>query len=143
MIFLIVVDWIMQQTVGSPEKMGIRWTTENNLEDLDITNDDLCLMSHKLEDLQAITNKLSEEAGQRRKTGLQVNIEKTEVMKIPNKQHQQQQQQRQTPININGRNLMEVDSSTYLGSTVSTTGGGTDNDVKASQDRKDSKTGVD
>ncbi|CAH8605478.1 unnamed protein product [Heterobilharzia americana] len=65
MIFLIVVDWIMQQTVGS-EKRGIHWTTEKNLEDLDFA-DDLCLMSHKLEDLQAKTNKLIEEAGQRRR----------------------------------------------------------------------------
>ncbi|CAH8572101.1 unnamed protein product [Heterobilharzia americana] len=45
-------------------------------------------------------------------------------MKIP---HQQQQQQ--TPITINGRNLKEVTSFTYPGSTVSTTGG-TDEDVK-------------
>ncbi|CAH8662821.1 unnamed protein product [Heterobilharzia americana] len=122
MIFLIVVDWIMQQTVGS-EKRGIHWTTEKNLEDLDFA-DDLCLMSHKLEDLQAKTNKLIEEAA---KTGLQVNIEKTEVMKIPHHHHQQQQQQ--TPITVNGRNLKEVTSFTYLGSTVSTTGG-TDEDVK-------------
>ncbi|CAH8569796.1 unnamed protein product, partial [Heterobilharzia americana] len=80
---------------------------EKNLEDLDFANDDMCLMSHKIEDLQAKTNKLIEEAA---KTGLQVNIEKTEVMKIP---HQQLHQQ--TPITINGRNLKEVTSFTYLG----------------------------
>ncbi|CAH8452879.1 unnamed protein product [Heterobilharzia americana] len=64
------------------------WTAEKNLEDLDFAGD-LCLMSHKLEDLQTKTNKL---AGEAAKTGLQVNIEKTEVMKIPNQQLQQQQQ---------------------------------------------------
>ncbi|CAH8532918.1 unnamed protein product [Heterobilharzia americana] len=48
-------------------------------------------------------------------------------MKIPHHHHQQQQQQ--TPITVNGRNLKEVTSFTYLGSTVSTTGG-TDEDVK-------------
>ncbi|CAH8553174.1 unnamed protein product [Heterobilharzia americana] len=47
-------------------------------------------------------------------------------MKIPHQHHQQQQQ---TPITVNGRNLKEVTSFTYLGSTVSTTGG-TDEDVK-------------
>ncbi|CAH8636246.1 unnamed protein product [Heterobilharzia americana] len=47
-------------------------------------------------------------------------------MKIP---HQQLQQQQQTPVTINGRSLKEVTSFTYLGSTVSTTGG-TDEDVK-------------
>ncbi|CAH8289053.1 unnamed protein product, partial [Heterobilharzia americana] len=46
-------------------------------------------------------------------------------MKIP---HQQQQQ---TPVTINGRKLKEATSFTYLGSTISTTGGtGTDEDVK-------------
>ncbi|CAH8658874.1 unnamed protein product [Heterobilharzia americana] len=52
----------MQQTVGSCEKRGIHClTAEKNLEDLDFA-DDLCLMSHKLEDLQTKTNKLTEEA---------------------------------------------------------------------------------
>ncbi|CAH8455901.1 unnamed protein product [Heterobilharzia americana] len=52
-------------------------------------------------------------------------------MKMPN---QQQGQQQQTPITINGRNVKEVTSLTYLGSTVSTTGSGggcIDEDVKS------------
>ncbi|CAH8652288.1 unnamed protein product [Heterobilharzia americana] len=89
------------------------------------------VLSHKLEDLQAKTNKLTEEAA---KTGLQVNAEKTEVMKIP----KQQQHQQQAPITINGRNLKEVVSFTYiprqqsfiyLGSILSTAEGGTDENV--------------
>ncbi|CAH8856362.1 unnamed protein product [Trichobilharzia szidati] len=111
----------MRQTVGN-EKTGISWTDVKNLEDLDFA-DDLCLMSHKIEDLQAKTDKLVEEAA---KTGLQVNIDKAEVMKITN----QQQQQHPVPITINGRDLKEVTSFTYLGSIVSTTGG-TDEDVKS------------
>ncbi|CAH8640496.1 unnamed protein product [Heterobilharzia americana] len=48
-------------------------------------------------------------------------------MKIPNEEQQQQPAQ----IIMNGRNLREVACFTYLGSTVSTTGGtGTDEDVK-------------
>ncbi|CAH8865513.1 unnamed protein product [Trichobilharzia szidati] len=124
MIFLIAVDWIMRQTAGN-EETGIKWTHTKNLEDLDFA-DDICLISHKLEDMQAKSNKLAEEAS---KIGLQVNIEKTEVMKIPGQHHQQQQQQ-QTTISINGRNLKETTSFTYLGSIVSTTGG-TDEDIKA------------
>ncbi|CAH8852731.1 unnamed protein product [Trichobilharzia szidati] len=73
--------------------------------------------------MQVKSNKLAEEAA---KIGLQVNIDKTEVMKIPG-QHQQQQP---TTISINGRNLKETTSFTYLGSIVSTTGG-TDEDIKA------------
>ena len=45
-------------------------------------------------------------------------------MKITN------QQQQSAPISINGINLKEVTSFTYLGSVVSTTGGGTDEDLE-------------
>ncbi|CAH8620161.1 unnamed protein product [Heterobilharzia americana] len=96
----------MQQSVRS-DKMCIRRTGENTLEVLDSANDDLCLMSHKVEDLQAKTNQLAEEAA---KTGLQVNVQKTEVMKKPN----EQQHEQQGPITTNGRNLKEVVSFTYL-----------------------------
>ncbi|CAH8828243.1 unnamed protein product [Trichobilharzia szidati] len=65
-IFLIVVDWIMRQTVGN-EKTGIPWTDMKNQEDLDFA-DDLCLMTHKTEDLQAKTDKLVEEAGSEDRT---------------------------------------------------------------------------
>ncbi|CAH8625754.1 unnamed protein product [Heterobilharzia americana] len=89
------------------------------------------VLSHKLEDLQAKTNKLTEEAA---KTGLQVNVEKTEVMKIP----KQQQHQQQALITTNGRNLKELVSFTYIprqqsfiyfGSILSTAEGGTDENV--------------
>ncbi|CAH8592088.1 unnamed protein product [Heterobilharzia americana] len=77
------------------------------------------LLSHKLEDLHAKTNKLTEEerrgeARQRRRDFLQVNVQKTDVTKIP--KQQQQQQQQQTTITINGRNLNEIVSHlpTYL-----------------------------
>ncbi|CAH8521977.1 unnamed protein product [Heterobilharzia americana] len=51
---------------------------------------------------------MAEEAA---KTWLQVSVEKTQVMKIPN-----QQQQQKESITINGRNLQEVVSFTYLDS---------------------------
>ena len=58
---------------------------------------------------EASNNRLAEEAS---KIGLHMNIEKTEVMKIPGQQ--QQQQQHQTAISINGRNLKETTSFTSL-----------------------------
>ena len=125
MIFLIAVDWIMRRTTDN-EVTGIKWTNTKTLEDLDFANDDICLVSHKLEDMQAKSNKLAEEAS---KIGLQVNIDKTEMMKIPG----QQPQQHQTTISMNGRNLKETTTFTYLGSIVSTTGTGTDEDGKPSQ----------
>ena len=92
------------------EETGIKYThTKNTFEHLDFTDDDICLLiCHKLEDMRLKSDKLAEEAS---KVGLQVDIEKTEVMKIPG---QQQQQQHQTAISINGRNLKETTSFTYL-----------------------------
>ena len=60
MIFLIVIDWIMRQIMIN-EETGIKWTHTKNLEDLDFA-DDLFLISHKLEDMQVKSNKLTEEA---------------------------------------------------------------------------------
>ena len=117
MIFLMVVDWTMRETTKDG-KTGIQWTLTQCLEDLDFA-DDLCLMSQKHQHLQTKTDKLAEVAA---KTGLQVNTDKTEVMKLLNKQ--------QTPITLNGNNLKEVNTFTYLGSIVSATGGA-DEDVKA------------
>ncbi|CAH8641547.1 unnamed protein product [Heterobilharzia americana] len=117
----------MQQTVGSCEKRGIRWTTEKNLEDLDFT-DDLCLMSHKLEDLQAKTYKLVEEAA---KTGLPSSEHRedrgdedtapTTPTTTTNSNHHQREK-------LKGSSLLHLST---LGSTVSITGStGTDEDVK-------------
>ncbi|XP_062600649.1 uncharacterized protein LOC134262290 [Saccostrea cucullata] len=59
---------------------------------------------------------------QQRHAGLKVNIEKTQVMQLHNKQ--------QTPVTLGEHNLKDVDSFTYLGSIVTATGG-TDEDIKA------------
>ncbi|CAH8517464.1 unnamed protein product [Heterobilharzia americana] len=73
------------------EKRGIRCLTdEKSLENLDFAVD-LCPMSHILEDLQAKTNKLTEEAGQRKLDFLQVNVEKTDVVMTLNQHHHRQQ----------------------------------------------------
>ncbi|CAH8481820.1 unnamed protein product [Heterobilharzia americana] len=75
-------------------------------EDLDFT-DDSYVMLLKLEDPQTKTNNLTQEVGRQRWDFLQVNVEKMEVMRIPN-------QQQQAPITINARNLKELVSFTYL-----------------------------
>ena len=117
MIFLVVVDWIMKETTKN-NNTGIQWTFTQFLEDLDFA-DDICLTSQKKQHMQSKTDKLAKEAA---KTGLHINKEKTELMKINAKQ--------QTPITLEGENLKEVNTFTYLGSVVSSTGG-TDEDVKA------------
>ena len=50
MIFLIAVDWIMRRTTDN-EVTSIKWTNTKTLEDVDFANDDICLVSHKLEDV--------------------------------------------------------------------------------------------
>lgn len=65
--------------------------------------DELCLLSRKVEHLLVKTNKLTEDA---EKTSHQVNIQKTEMIKIPN--------QKQPPNFINEKDLKKVISYTYL-----------------------------
>ncbi|XP_062585973.1 uncharacterized protein LOC134247650 [Saccostrea cucullata] len=120
MTFLVVVDWIMQEKTRD-SKRGVQWNFTQCLEDLDFAYD-LCLIPQKYEHMQLKTNSLKACKGRRAKTGLQVNNDKTEVMRLHNKQ--------QTPITVGEHNLKDVDSFTYIGSIVKTTGG-TDEDIKA------------
>ena len=77
-IFLLVVDWIMKQAT-SDKKTGIQWTFTKQLEDL---ADDISLLSHRHQDAQEKLSRLAEEA---ERTGLNINIKKTVVMRINNK----------------------------------------------------------
>ena len=116
-IFLLVVDWIMRRSTHN-KKTGIQWTFTSQLEDLDFA-DDICLLSHRLQDAQ---DKLNRVSGEARKTGLLINTKKTEAMRLNHKQ--------ETPITLNGDILKEVDKFVYLGSVVSTDGG-TDQDIRS------------
>ena len=117
MIFLMVVDWVMKETVKAG-KTGIQWTLTQCLEDLDFA-DDLCLISQKHQHIQTKTDKLTQTAA---KTGLKVNVEKTKIMKLQTNQ--------QMPVTLGEHKLEIVESFTYLGSLVTATGGA-DEDVKA------------
>ena len=81
MIFLMVVDWVMKETVKAG-KTGIQWTLTQCLEDLDFA-DDLCLISQKHQHIQTKTDKLTQTAA---KTGLKVSVEKTKIMKLQTNQ---------------------------------------------------------
>ncbi|XP_062601333.1 uncharacterized protein LOC134263048, partial [Saccostrea cucullata] len=84
-IYLIVIDWIMQETTKG-SKNGIQWTFTKQLEDLDFA-DDIDLLSHKLQDAQEKLSRLAPEA---QTTGLKINTKKAEVIKInePSKRRQ-------------------------------------------------------
>ena len=105
-IFLMVVDWVMRQ-----------WTFTKQLEDLDFA-DDISLLSHKQQDAQ---EKLGRVAAEAEKTGLQINIGKTEAMRVNNKQDD--------PLQLHQESIKDVDKFVYLGSVVSKDGE-TDEDIK-------------
>ncbi|XP_033732486.1 uncharacterized protein LOC117321927 [Pecten maximus] len=80
-IFLMVEDWIMRQ-VTAGQKTGIQWAFNKQLEDLDLA-DDISLLSQRQQHEQEKLERVSEEA---MKTGLRINIGKTEILRINNQQ---------------------------------------------------------
>ena len=97
--------------------MGIQWTLTKQLEDIDFA-DDISLLAHRHEGAQT---KLEHVADEAEKVGLQINIDKTEVMRVNNN--------RQEAIQLQGKEIKEADSFNYLGSVVSKDGG-TDEDIR-------------
>ena len=115
-IFLIVIDWVMRKATKD-RRMGIQWTLTKQLEDLDFV-DDVSLLAHRHEDPQIQLEPVADEA---EKVGLQIKINKTEVMRVNNN--------RQEAIQLQGKEIKKADSFTYLGSVVSKDGG-TDEDIR-------------
>ena len=110
-LFLIVMDWIMNRSVGQGEN-GIRWKFTSKLDDLDFA-DDIVLLSSTRQQLQNKTARIDREA---KRVGLKTNVDKTKVMKINAKN--------QEGIDINGSNIDEAAEFTYLGAKVCKEGGG-------------------
>ncbi|XP_065371415.1 uncharacterized protein LOC135963479 [Calliphora vicina] len=93
------------------ERRGITWSISRQLEDLDYA-DDICLLSHKISNMQAKMDDLERLA---RNVGLEINIKKTKAMRINNVSTDY--------IMLQGQPVEYVESFCYLGSTVSTNGG--------------------
>ena len=115
-IVLMVVDWVMMQSRAG-KRTSIQWTFMKHLEDLDFA-DDINLLSHKKQGAQEKLRRMAEEAG---KTGLEINIGKTEAMRINNKQAD--------PLRLHQENIKEVEKFVYLGSAVNKDGG-TEEDIR-------------
>ena len=88
------------------------------LEDMDFA-DNISLLSHKQRDAQEKLRRVAEKAG---KTGLQINIGKTEAMRI-NYKHAD-------PLQLHQENINEVKKFVYLGSVVKKKNGGTGEDIR-------------
>ena len=100
------------------ERKRIWWTSFDQLDDL-VFADDLALLSHNHEQMQAKTTALQTTAS---KIDLKINTEKTTVMRINTRRTEQS-------IRLGANEIGAVTSFTYFGSIVDTTGG-TDQDIK-------------
>ena len=88
------------------------------LDDIDFA-DDIALLSHNRNQMQDKTTILASASAQ---TGLKINLSKTELLKVNTTA--------QAPITVSDEPIREVESFTYLGSTVDKQGG-TDSDIKS------------
>jgi len=116
-LFLLVIDWAMKVSTEH-QRNGIQWTLLEQLDDLDFA-DDLALLSHSHQQMQLKTSELARTSIT---TGLKIHEGKTKILKINARS--------QDPVTLNGKELEEVDTFTYLGSIIDKEGG-TDADVKA------------
>ena len=112
-LFLLVVDWIMRRTL-SQGNTGIRWNMMKTLEDLDYA-DDIVLLSELWNHAQKKLSNLNKYGLQ---TGLKINCDKTESLRLNAKNGD--------PFLVGDRDIKDVDTFTYLGATITTTGGATE-----------------
>ena len=116
-LFCLGIDWVMRETTIG-DKSGIKWTFTETLGDLDYA-DDISLLSHRYSDIQRKSDELARNA---EKIGLQININKTKMLR--------NNSQTADPITIVGRDIEEVTEFTYLGAKVSTDGN-SESEIKA------------
>ena len=116
-LFLLVIDWVMRKSTAE-NNTGIRWNFTTKLDDLDYA-DDIALLSSTKEQLQRKFDNVSKYA---HSTGLKINTGKTKVMRFNTTTKQ--------PIkSTDEREIEEVETFTYLGSILTTTGG-TNKDIR-------------
>ena len=70
LLFLMVINWVSKTAYKEPK--GIQWTLQTRLEDRDFA-DDICMLSHRYQDMQHQATSLEERAKQ---TGLLINPQK-------------------------------------------------------------------
>ena len=102
-LFNLAIDWVMRRTTEDTPR-GIRWTLFSSLEDLDFA-DDLALLSHTQQQIQEKTDRLNKFG---RQVGLRISTKKTETMTL--------NVDTPAPVKLNGTDLRQADSLTYLGS---------------------------
>ena len=116
-LFLLAIDWIMKSSTKD-RRNGIQWTLMGQLDDLDFA-DDIALLSHTHRQMQDKMNTISSYSTQ---IGLNIHPTKTQVLRINTSNANR--------VELDGKDLEEVESFTYLGSNVDKVGG-TDADIRA------------
>ena len=109
LLFSFCIDWLMKR-VTMNVKRGITWTLMDTLEDLDFA-DDIVILAHRHQDIQMKTNDVALIG---RQVGLNINTDKTKLMKINARSDQQ--------VTIDNKNIEEVQEFVYLGSKITTDG---------------------
>ena len=113
LLFLLFVDWVMRNTL-SERNTGIRWKFTTKLEDIDFANG-IAVLSSTKQHIQIKTDKLTHEV---ERVGLKVNVDKCKLLQINSRNND--------VVEVNGREIEDVDRFVYLGATVSKQGGGTE-----------------
>ncbi|VDP43206.1 unnamed protein product [Schistosoma curassoni] len=116
-LFLLLIDWIMEMST-SEGKHGIQWTSEMQLDDLDFA-DDLALRSHTQQQMQEKTTSVAAASAT---VGLNMHKGKSKILRYNTACT--------NPITIDGEDLEDLKTSTYLGSVIDEQGG-SDAHVKA------------
>ncbi|CAG2220909.1 unnamed protein product [Mytilus edulis] len=111
-----MIDWVSRKSYNTP--LGIKWTLQSCLEDLDFA-DDICQLSHRHEDSQKQAANLETTAKQ---VGLYINAKKTKSMRVNTNQLNK--------TKVRDAEIEDVREFTYLGSVISTSGG-TDEDIQS------------
>ncbi|CAH8515410.1 unnamed protein product [Schistosoma haematobium] len=116
-LFLLVIDWIMK-TPTSEGKHEIQWTSRMQLDDLDFS-DDLAFLSQTQQQMQEMTNSVAAASAP---VGLNIHIGKSRILRYNT--------ECTNPVTIDGEDVEDVKTFTYLGSIIDEQGG-SDADVKA------------
>ena len=102
------LDGIESVVIG--KRRGIRWTLTNLLEDLDFA-DDLALLSHRHQDMQAKIDDMTRKAGE---FGLKISTKKTKHLRMNSRT--------EAAIMLNFEEIEDIEDFTYLGSKMTTSG---------------------
>jgi hypothetical protein len=116
-IFLLALDEVMRRKLGA-SKREIKWGMRDRLDDLDFA-DDIYLLAQRFRDMEEKLRCIQEEA---KVAGLNINVNKTKEMRVNATVGEK--------LFIYEKEIEQVDSFTYLGSTVSKDRGA-DEDVRS------------